>query len=338
MFEGSKPKVDDVARLAGVSTATVSRFLNTPERVSEKTRKKVGAAVEELGYTPNFGGRYLASQTSRTMGAIIPTMENAIFAKGIQAFQEVLADAGITLLISTSSYDHEQEFENIRTLIGQGAEGLLLIGTARPQSTYDFLARRNIPYVIAWNHRWDGKHLYVGFDNHAAMRELTQTVLEMGHKDIAMIAGPTQFNDRIEDRIAGAKAAIEEVEGAQLILKSCSSNYSPSLAGQAFAELMQLNHKPSVILCSNDVLAVGAIMQARKMNISVPEDISITGFDDIDIAEIVTPTLATVHVPHGRMGQAAAGLLLKMRAGDTNNKSIKLSTNTVLRESLRYYP
>ena len=103
MFEGSKPKVDDVARLAGVSTATVSRFLNTPERVSEKTRKKVGAAVEELGYTPNFGGRYLASQTSRTMGAIIPTMENAIFAKGIQAFQEVLADAGITLVGVSSS-------------------------------------------------------------------------------------------------------------------------------------------------------------------------------------------------------------------------------------------
>lgn len=338
MIVGSKPKVDDVAKMAGVSTATVSRFLNTPDRVSEKTRKKVEAAVEELGYTPNFGGRYLASQTSRTMGAIIPTMENAIFARGIQAFQEELADAGITLLISTSGYNIEQEFEHIRTLIGQGAEGLLLIGTARPQSTYDFLERRNIPYVIAWNHRWDGKHLYVGFDNHAAMRDLTHTVLEMGHRDIAMIAGPTIFNDRIEDRIAGAREAIGPCEDANLILKTCSSNYSPILAGEAFAELMQLNPRPSVILCSNDVLAVGAIMRAREMNISIPEEVSITGFDDIDVAEIVTPTLTTVHVPHRRMGEAAAAMLLKMRAGDTNNKSIKLSTNTVLRESLCHYP
>ena len=133
----------------------------------------------------------MASQTSRTMGAIIPSLENAIFTSGIQAFQEILADSGISLLISTSGYDSEQEFKHIQSLISQGAEGFLLIGIARPESTYDFLQRRNIPYVITWNRRWDGKHLYVGFDNHAAMGELTHTVLAMGHRDIAMIVGPT---------------------------------------------------------------------------------------------------------------------------------------------------
>jgi LacI family transcriptional regulator len=337
MTARSKPKVDDVAKLAGVSTATVSRCLNTPDRVSEETRKKVEVAVEELGYTPNFGGRYLASNSSKTMGAIIPTMENAIFARGIQAFQEVLANSGITLLISTSGYDPEREFEHIQTLISQGAEGLLLIGAARPKKTYEFLERRNIPHVIAWNHRWDRKHIYVGFDNYFAMQELTNTVLRMGHRHIAIIAGPTTYNDRIEDRISGAQAAIEKIDETSLIVKFCPTNYSAIQAGQAFEELMELDHhRPSVIMCSNDVLAVGAIMQAKAMNMNVPDDISITGFDDIEIAEIVAPALTTVHVPHRRMGQAAAQLLLNIRAGKLDQKSIKLGTNVVLRNSLQH--
>jgi LacI family transcriptional regulator len=335
MTTHSNPTVDDVAKLAGVSTATVSRCLNNPETVLEDTRRKVQIAVDELGYTPNFGGRYLASNSSRTMGAIIPTMENAIFARGIQAFQEVLANSGITLLISTSGYDPQREFENIQALVSQGAEGLLLIGAARPKKTYDFLHRRNIPHVIAWNHRQDGEHLYVGFDNYVAMQELTNTVLQMGHRHIAIIAGPTTNNDRIEDRISGAQAAIEKNNDASLIIKSSPTNTSPILSGQAFEELMALDIRPTVIMCSNDALAVGAIMRAKEMNIRVPEDISITGFDDIDVAEIVTPSLTTVHVPHRHMGEAAARLLLSIRAGKLDQKSIKLDTRVVLRDSLR---
>ena len=331
----SNPTVDDVAKLAGVSTATVSRCLNNPEKVLQDTRKKVQIAVDELGYTPNFGGRYLASNRSRTMGAIIPTMENAIFARGIQAFQEVLASSGITLLIATSGYDPQREFENIQALVSQGAEGLLLIGAARPKKTYEFLQRRNIPHVIAWNHRQDGEHLYVGFNNYVAMQALTQTVLKMGHRQIAMIAGPATNNDRMEDRISGAQAAIAKNHDASLIIKSSLTSSSPILSGQAFEELMALDIRPTVIMCSNDALAVGAIMRAKEMNISVPGEVSITGFDDIDVAEIVTPSLTTVHVPHRHMGEAAATLLLNIRAGKPDQKSIKLNTRIVLRESLR---
>jgi LacI family transcriptional regulator len=331
----SNPTVDDVAKLAGVSTATVSRCLNNPEKVLQDTRKKVQIAVDELGYTPNFGGRYLASNRSRTMGAIIPTMENAIFARGIQAFQEVLASSGITLLIATSGYDPQREFENIQALVSQGAEGLLLIGAARPKKTYEFLQRRNIPHVIAWNHRQDGEHLYVGFNNYVAMQALTQTVLKMGHRQIAMIAGPATNNDRIEDRISGARAAIAKNHDASLIIKSSPTSSSPILSGQAFEELMAQDIRPTVIMCSNDALAVGAIMRAKEMNISVPGEVSITGFDDIDVAEIVTPSLTTVHVPHRHMGEAAATLLLNIRAGKPDQKSIKLDTRIVLRDSLR---
>ena len=125
--------------MAGVSTATVSRCFNSPERVVEATRKKILLIVDELGYTPHFGARVLASNRSNTVGAIIPTMENAIFARGLQAFQETLAENNVTLLVASSGYDPEREFRQIRTLISQGADGLLLIGHARLDSTYAFL-------------------------------------------------------------------------------------------------------------------------------------------------------------------------------------------------------
>ncbi|MFQ3188097.1 MAG: LacI family transcriptional regulator, partial [Gammaproteobacteria bacterium] len=139
--------------MAGVSTATVSRCFNSPDSVVKTTRERVLRIVEEIGYTPHFGGRALASNRSNTVGAIIPTMDNAIFARGIQAFQETLADNNVTLLIASSGYDPERELEQIRSLISQGADGLLLIGHARPENTYDFLQLRQIPYVVTWNYR-----------------------------------------------------------------------------------------------------------------------------------------------------------------------------------------
>ena len=162
MKRKSAPTLHDVARHAGVSSATVSRALNVPELVTESTRELVLQAVDELGYTPHFGGRAMASNRSNTMGAVIPTMENAIFARGLQAFQESLSDAGVTLLVASSGYDASREFEQIRTLVGRGIDGLLLIGTARPPETYEFLERRGILYALTWNYRADRPACFIG--------------------------------------------------------------------------------------------------------------------------------------------------------------------------------
>ena len=133
MSPNSLPTLEDVARRAGVSTATVSRCLNEPDRVRPATRARVDAAVNELGYTPHFGGRMLASNRTNTIGAVIPTMENAIFAAGVQALQDELARRGITLLVATSHYDMQREAEQIRVLLGRGVDGLVLIGEDRPE-------------------------------------------------------------------------------------------------------------------------------------------------------------------------------------------------------------
>lgn len=334
MNRKSAPTLHDVARKAGVSTATVSRCFNLPERVSAETRDTVMRVVDELGYTPHFGGRALASNRSNTMGAVIPTMENAIFARGLQAFQETLGDAGVTLLAASSGYDPVREFEQIRALVGRGADGLLLIGVARPEETYAFLERRRIPYVMAWNYRANEQRCFVGFDNRQAAMAITRKVIELGHRRIATIAGITDNNDRASDRIEGVRAAMEEAGLPGHDLRVVEARYSLNSGRRACIELLEMKPRPTAIICGNDVLAVGAITKARELGLRVPGDLSVTGFDDIELARAVEPKLTTMHVPHRRMGQAAARALLAIRDGATDCPGTLLKTQLIMRGSL----
>lgn len=291
-------------------------------------------AVDELGYMPHFGGRALASNRSNTMGAVIPTMENAIFARGLQAFQEALDEAGVTLLVASSGYDPDSEYEQIRALVGRGADGLLLIGVARPGKTYEFLKRRRVPYVIAWNYRAHDQRCYVGFDNRQAAREITHQVIALGHRRIAMLAGVTHNNDRASDRVEGVRAAMDEAGLAGRDLKIAEAHYSLNSGRRACAELLELRPAPTAIICGNDVLAVGAITMAKSRGLRVPEDLSVTGFDDIELARAVEPNLTTIHVPHRRMGKAAARALLAIRDGVTDCPGVMLETQLIMRGSL----
>ena len=337
MNDTHRPTLDDVARVAGVSTATVSRCLNSPDRVVQATRDRVMGAINRLGYVPNFSGRALASKRTNTIGAVIPTMENAIFARGIQAFQETLAKAGITLLVASSGYDFDQESEMIRTLVARGADGLLLIGTARPQATFDYLRRLGIPYVLAWNLGPSSEHC-IGFDNEGAAADIAARVLELGHRNIVMIAGITAMNDRAADRVAGVRRAMREAGLQDEALAITETHYTFEDGSEAFDALMNRRPRPTAVICGNDVLAVGALARAKERGLRVPEDVSITGFDDIDIASYVEPPLTTVHVPHRRMGTAAAELLLELISGRDANIRIGIETATVERGSLARPP
>jgi len=203
------PTLDDVAKAAGVSTATVSRCLNSPERVVERTRTRVMAAVEALGYTPNFGARVMAARRTFTIGAIIPTMENAIFARGLQAFQEELHARGYTLLVASSAYQPKVEEEQIRALIARGADGLLLIGYDRDASIYEYLERQQVPALIAWAHSKHNPRPAIGFDNRASMRALTEHVIGLGHRKLGVISALCKGNDRAAERLLGIKDALQ---------------------------------------------------------------------------------------------------------------------------------
>ncbi|ASJ75267.1 LacI family DNA-binding transcriptional regulator [Granulosicoccus antarcticus] len=328
------PTLEDVARVANASTATISRAINTPDKVAPETRLRILNAIRELGYTPHSGGRALASNRSNTVGAIIPTMANAMFASGLQSFQEELAIAGVTLLVASTGYDGKHEFSQIQSLITHGADGLLLIGAARLPETREFLALRQIPYVVSWCYKPDPKILFAGFDNHKAAYGMTMEVLRQGHRKIAMIAGISEGNDRASNRIKGVKQAIRDFGSPAKLLKVMQTPYSQTKGGDAFANLMHKPTVPTAIICGNDVLAAGAIVRARQLGIAIPRDVSITGFDDIDIATTVYPTLTTVRVPQRRMGRSAARLLLELLTTDNKPASIEFETEIIFRESL----
>ncbi len=328
------PTLQDVADLAAVSTATVSRCLNNSGHVTEKTRLKVQQAIQTLGYSPNFGAQALAAKRTNTIGAIIPTMENAIFARGIQAFQETLAENGITLIIASCSYRPELEEEQIRSLVARGADALLLIGQSRPAATYQFLARRNIPYVLAWAHKKESQHCYIGFDNQAAAQTITRQVLELGHRNLGVIVGLTRNNDRARDRITGIEHAIADYGAQTAPLQVIEAEYTFQEGAKALDQLLANPTPPTAVICGNDVLAVGAVKRAKQLGLAVPEDLSITGFADIEVSELIDPELTTVHVPHREMGIAAAKSLIAMLKTQTPVESHLLETRIVNRQSL----
>ena len=333
-FRPPAPTLSDVAKSAGVSTATVSRCLNSPERVIESTRNRVMAAVRNLGYTPNFAARVMAARRSLTIGAIVPTLENAIFARGLQAFQEELLAQGYTLLVASSSYRADTEEEQIRTLVSRGADGLLLIGHDRDPAILKFLQTQNVPALVAWTYDDNASLPSVGFNNRKSMRALVETVITLGHRRFGVISGRTETNDRARQRVEGVFDAICASELNANTIEVIETDYGIENGADAFAQLMSLKTPPTVVICGNDVLAVGAMKKARELSLGVPEDVSITGFDDLELASVVVPALTTIHVPHREMGTKAARALIEMVEKKVAHVSVELEPSIRIRGTL----
>lgn len=328
------PTLADVARHANVSTATVSRFLNTPDAVVGDTRERVMQAVRDLGYTPNFSARALAAKRTNTIGAVIPTMENAVFARGVQAFQEELVRHGKTLLIASSAYSEVLEEEQVRTLVARGADALLLIGYHRSQEIYEFLKKRSVPTLVSWSYDPVQEQTAIGFDNEKAMAELARLVIAQGHRQIACISAPIAANDRARARVDGIRLAMSEagLDAGPLVL--IQTPYSIENGEQAFRKALAMAPGTTAVMCVNDVLAIGALRAAKEMVMRVPEDVSVTGFDDIEIALLAEPALTTVHVPHREMGRRAAKMLIDMVESRAACSSVELMTYIQVRKSL----
>ena len=334
MGKTTAPTLEDVALLAGVSTASISRALNEPGKVAESTRKKIENAIETLGYTPNFGGRALASNRTNTVGAIVPSMANAMFANTLQTFQDELVKSGVTLLVATTGFDPDQELMQIKSLVAKGADGLLLIGNERPAATWNFIDKRRVPHVVAWcNETSDGRP-FVGFDNAKAAAEAARQAMLLGHRRLAMISGLMEGNDRARARYEGVLSAIAAFGDGARLTHLVEAPYRLDGGAAALTQVMNQPEKPTVVLCGNDALAAGAMMQARDMGLSLPQDLSFVGFDDIGLARVVTPPLATVRVPQVEIGQAAAALLIKKIAGEEDIASVSFDAEFIHRASL----
>ena len=329
---GPQATLADIARSAGVSTATASRALNAPDRVSNDLKDRVEEAVRELGYVRHGAARALASRRSHTIGAVIPTLNNAIFAAGVGAFEARLTEAGYTLLIAVSNYSLENEAHQVRKLLERGVDGIMLVGLEHHDETYALLERSRLPHVNTWTCADTDARLTIGFDNAASARAIANHLISLGHTRIAMAAGITAGNDRAQARVDGVRAELAahglSLEESHLL--ECP--YSIASGREALNALMTRDPKPTAIIAGNDVIALGLLFEAIKRGIDVPSALSITGFDNLPITAHVSPAMTTVNVPSFDMGTQAASLLLDAIDG-ADTASIRLETSVVVRET-----
>jgi len=305
------PTIDDVASAARVSTATVSRVLNKPDAVREALRQRVTEAVIRLGYVPHAGARALMLHRSGTVGAVFPTVDNAIFAKAIEALQRRLTDAGLQLLIATSGYDVDTEARQAMNLVTRGADALALCGVGQSPQLLRFLRQRALPTVHVMTYPAPAETVCVGFDNAKAIGQAVRYLLDLGHRRFAMLAGITAHNDRARARVAGVRKALKEAGIDLPASRLVERPYGLAEARDGFRALLAVAPAPTAILCGNDVLAFGALLEAQRMKIAVPKALSIVGFDDLEMARHIHPALTTVHVPTEKMWGAAADRLIE---------------------------
>lgn len=297
----------DIAERAGVSPSTVSRVFNNPDLVQPSTREAVMSIASAHGYRPNASARTLRTQRSQVLGIVLPTLENPVFAECLQGMTAATAAQGYAIMPLTTHYCLESEQEAVDQLTAFGVDGLVLVvsDAARSQAIRR-LQKQGLPYVLVYNRH--PAHPCVSVAGDTAMHEIVQGLAGMGHQRIAMICGRLAASDRAQQRFAGFLEAMElaGLTPCPLIEVPFIDNAIREISGS-----LARPDRPTVLVCSNDLLAVRAVRAAHESGLRVPDDISITGFDGIRIGNDLTPRLSTVAQPNAEMGAAAARWLMQ---------------------------
>ncbi|OQW52061.1 substrate-binding domain-containing protein [Candidatus Raskinella chloraquaticus] len=331
-----KPRLADVARDAGVSPATVSRAISQPELLSGETLARVRLSAQRLGYSPDAAARALASGRSMTIGAVMPTLDNGIFSKALQAMQENLAAAGYQLLVASHDYNIAAETDAVRTLLARGVDGLFLVGAERAPETRAMVEAAGVPMVLTWCAAPGQPAVVV--DNVLAGTLAARHLIENGHHRIGVITGRLKFNDRQEARLEGVRKALEAAGLTLPLALACEQPTNLAGGRMGCAKLLELAEPPTAIIGGIDLIAIGSMVEAQARGLSVPSDLSIVGIDDVDMAAHVSPSLTTVHVPTALIGAQAAKMIVAWLRNQDVDKAVCLPVELIVRRSCGRVP
>jgi len=298
-----------VANQAGVSISTVSRSFNHPHLVKPATRKKIDRAIRKLGYIRNRAAQTMHGIRSGTIGLVVPTIDNAIFAEVIQAFTDAVDAHGFTILVATHNYSLEREYAVLRKLLEHRVDGVALIGLDHNEDTFGLIEHQNIPAITIWNYDPTARLSCVGADNHEAGRLAAQHLMSLGHRDIAMVFPPLHGNDRAQARFDGAQSVLNVTDDSNLQPRTTEARYSISDGKEAVIEMFSNVPRPTALLCGNDILATGAIHAARKLGLEIPKDLSVIGIGDFKGSKEMEPALTTIGFPAHDIGKIAGDRL-----------------------------
>lgn len=313
-FSSVGASLTSVAEHAGVSAMTVSRVLNQPNKVADATRQKVEASLDALGYVPNLAANTLRRKRSGVIAAMVPTVENSIFSDTIQGISNILETAGYQLLLGCTSYDLEKEEKLTRAFLGRRPDGIILTGTLHTDTTRALLENAGVPIVEMWDLSDACSDNCVGFDNYAAGYEIARHMLASGYENIGYVA-PTLEHEAHESRAAkrsaGIYAAFRDADRPAPIRTNVDDPLAIDECGVTAADFVAANPDLDAIICSSEILGVGAIKELQFRGWQIPEKISVAGIGDANIAGLVHPGLTTIRILGRRIGERSAEVVLE---------------------------
>lgn len=335
MTAGEPATMQDLARMAGVSVASVSRALSGKPGVSAATRSTIARLAREYGFTSNQPARALSTGQTGRIAVTLPRIEAEYFARILAGAAQVIHDAGLSLVLETTQHERDRQSDAIREFVRMGVDGALLLLPTESNREISALYDSGFRFVIIDpSNQVTAPMPWVTSTNAMGARHAIEHLLELGHRRIAMVTGESHFFST-KERLHGAREALEHAGiGLDPSLVRVSG-YTESAGGyDATLDLMRRPDPPTAIFAFNDRLAFGTLQAAHALKLPVPDALSIVGFDDIDAAKLISPSLTTVRQPLSEMGSTAATMLIQLINGQNPlGMHIQLATDLIVRQS-----
>jgi LacI family transcriptional regulator len=336
--DGSRTAVtiEDLARVVGVSKSSVSRALNSvPGGVTAEVAERVRVAAERLGYVPNLLAASLKSQTTRTVGLVLPDLGNPFFALVAAGIEAEISGAGYTLLVANTANDHARETLLTRTLLERQVDALLIASTGPSGKHLQLAIDRGVHVVLVDSHPRKLMTDCVMADNKRGSAAAIKHLLELGHRDIGVITGVPAEDSSAAERLDGVRRALRQAGIDLPATRYASGDYVVERAEEVANELLERRDRPTALFVTNNLMTTGALRAIHALNLRVPDDLSLIGFDDMDWYPVADPPVTTVAQPAYEIGaHAAQRLLLRIRSmRPLKPQTILLPTELIVRGS-----
>ena len=327
--------IKDVAQAAGVSITTVSHVVNGSRRVSDRLTQRVLEAMEALDYRPNILARSLRLGETKTLGLVIPDNSNLFFAEMARSIEDTGYRNGYSVILCNSDGDVEKQQSYVRLLVDKQVDGMVFISSGESSEDLQYLTDEGIEVVIVDRDVPNMPVDVILLDNEQAGYEATRYLIDLGHRLIACVTGPSQLTPSAQ-RVNGYRRALQEAGIAFNPDYLTGGDFQLDGGEQATGRLLALDPRPSAVFVCNDMMAIGAIRGARNLGLGIPQDLSVIGFDDIALATAIYPALTTMAQPIAEMARIATELLIERIQGQVTGEKrqrILLSATLKVRES-----
>ena len=327
-----QPSIKDIARLARVSHPTVSRALQNSPLVNPATAAKIRKIAEAAGYRASAVARGLVTRRTRTIGLVVTTVADPFASEVACGIEQAANDHGYAVFLANSNADPERERKVVQELAERRVDGIIVTSSRVGADYLPMLAELNVPMVLV-NDQYPGEFVHsVMIANQDGSRAATEHLIELGHRRIAYVGDRSGYQSDAE-RLAGYKQALAAA-GIEFVAElAVEGDGRPEAAVAAMNGLLKLADPPTAVCCYNDMTALGAMRAIRSHGLRVPEDVSVTGFDDLFFAEYLEPQLTTVRQPMRRMGEMAMENLLKLMSGEDSVAQVKVEAELIVRGS-----